>query len=137
MEGSSLCSLTRKMECPGLLSKGDPYPFHCHCLAHFQSYRLHMVGGPGQGPVVAELDSGWDNRWATTSSNAWSTSFNSSSNARNSAKMSTFRDLQKKRGKTTKLLSFFLLMLILYISCIFFCFGLHVGSQIQFCRRLN
>ena len=46
MEGSSLCSLTGRMECPGLLSKGEINPFQCHCLAHFQSYRLSVVGGP-------------------------------------------------------------------------------------------
>ena len=45
MEDSSLCLLTGKMECPGLLSKRDLGSFHCHCLAHFQSYRLSMVGG--------------------------------------------------------------------------------------------
>ena len=58
MEDSSLCSLTGKMECPGLLSKGDLNPFHCHCLVQSQSYRVSVVGGPVWGPVVAELDQG-------------------------------------------------------------------------------
>ena len=40
MEDSSLYSLARMMESPGLLSKGDLGPFHCHCLAHSQSYKL-------------------------------------------------------------------------------------------------
>ena len=45
------------MECPGLLSKGDLGPFHCHFLAHSQSYKL-SVGGMMHGPVVAKPDSG-------------------------------------------------------------------------------
>ena len=72
------------------------------------------------------------------SSNAWVTSFNSSSNARNSVKMSIFGGLQKKRGNNHYIpFSFSLFMLILYISCIFSCFVLYEGSQIQFCRSLN
>ena len=56
------------MGCPGLLSKGDLGPVHCHCLVHSQSYKLSVEGGPVHGPVVAELDQG-GNQWATASSN--------------------------------------------------------------------
>ena len=118
------------MKCPGLLSKGDLGPFHCHCLAHFQNYKL-SVGGALHGSVVVELDQG-GNRWAIASSNAWATLFNSLLKARNSVKMSTFGDLQKKRGKPLTPFSFPLFLLLSYISFIF-C----VGSQIQFCRNLN
>ena len=127
MEDSSLCSLTRKMECPGPLSKGDLNPFHCHCPAHFQNYRLSVVGGLCGILLWQNLFGGGGNRWATASSNTWATSFNSSSKARNSTKMSTFGDLQKKGEKATKCLFPFF-----YIPCIFFI--LCVGLQIQFCR---
>ena len=153
MEGSSLCSLTGKMECPGLLSKGDLNPFPCPCLVHSQIYRVSVVGWPVWGPVVVELDFGWGNRWATASSNDWATLFNSSPKARNSMKMSTFEDVHiwgstEKRGKTIRLLSFssFLLLCISlpFLFVLFFCFFfvfffyiLCVGSQIKSCRSLN
>ena len=44
------------MECPGLLSRGSLGPAHYHYPAHFLSYRLSVVRGPGWGPVVVELD---------------------------------------------------------------------------------
>ena len=107
MEDSSLCSLTRKMECPGLLSKGYLNPF-----------TLSVVGGLCKALLWQNLIWGGHNRWATTSSNAWATSFNFSSKARNSVKMSTFGDLQKKRGKLLGSLVFSSVLLLVYISCI-------------------
>ena len=109
-------------ECPGPLCKGDLGPFHHHCLAHFQSYRLSVGRGLCLVLLWWNLIRGGGNRWATTSSKAWATSFNSSSNARNCAKMSTFSDL----------LNFFSLFLFLCWFCtslaIFFVSGGHKSS---------
>ena len=93
-------------------------------------------------PVVAELDWGWGHRCATTSLNAWAILFNSSSKARNSMKMSIFGDLQKKRGKTTRLLSFSSLFVafvyLLHFCYVLFCVGGHkaslVGALMDFLR---
>ena len=106
---------------------------------HSQNYKL-SVRGAVHGPVVAELGSeGGGNRLATTYSYAWATLFNSSSKGINSTKMSTFGDLQKKRGKLPKLLYLFLFFSFAFcISLAYFLvFVLCVRSQILFCRSLN
>ena len=44
---------------PGVLSKGDLGPVHCHCLVHSLSYKLSVEGSPVCGPDAVELDWGW------------------------------------------------------------------------------
>ena len=74
------------------------------------------------------------------SSSAWATSFNSSSKARNSTKMSMFGDLQKKKGEKPLNSFFFSSFFLLYISCFFclFCVWGHkfsfVGALMDFLR---
>ena len=41
-----------------LLSMVSLGPAHYHCLAHYLSCKLTVVGGLGQGPVVLLLDWG-------------------------------------------------------------------------------
>ena len=135
MRDVSLCSLTGKMECPGLLSKGDLNPFHHHCPVHSQSYKLSVVGGLCGVLLWKNLIREWDNRWATASSNAWATSFNSSSKLRNSIRcphLGIYR--RKKQGKTTRLFPFplFCCFCISHGFFVLFCFVsvLCAGSQI-------
>ena len=120
--------------------RGDLGPCHCHYLVHSQSYKVSVGGGLCMDWLWWNLIRGGGNRLATTASNAWATLFNSSSKARNSVKMSTFGDLQKKRGKLLNSFSLFFssFLFYLYISYIFvFVFVLCVGLQTQFCRGFN
>ena len=132
---SSLPSVGKR-ECPGLLSRGDLGPVHYHCPTCFLSYKLGVVRGLGQGPVESRTCSGGGGkRWAKASSNTWATSFSSSMKARNSTKMYTFMDLQRKWDESTN--SFCSLSLFFENVLHFFVLFLCVGSQIQFCRSLN
>ena len=115
MKSFSLCSLTGKMECPGLVSKGDLNQFHCHCPVHFQNYRLSVVGGLCGVLLWQNLIGGGGNRWATTSSNAWATSFNSSSKARN-------RTMEEKGGKPLNSFPFHLFCCFCISLALFFYF---------------
>ena len=70
------------------------------------------------------------------------TSFNSSSKAKNCAKMSTFGDLQKRKGTTTKPLFLFfssLFVVFAYLTHFFFCFVVIVvcGVRDPVFRGLN
>ena len=114
------------------LSPGEIRVQFTHCPACFLNYKLSVVRGLRWGPVVVNLIGVGGNRWATTSSNTWATSFNSSSKAIIPTKMSVFIDLQKKWDKTT---NSFVVFHFLFCSCIFFC--VCAGSQIQFFRSLN
>ena len=104
---------------------------------HSLSYKLSVEGVL----LWQNLIGGGGNRWATTSPNAWATLFNSLLNVRNSAKMSTFGDLQKKREKQKKTLSLFFLFYVNFVHLLNFIFVFYIyfvcRSQFQSCRSLH
>ena len=124
------------MECPGLFSRGDLGPFHCHCLVHSQNYKVYVGGGLcvtllwqnwiGVG-VTDELPHHWMPGLLCSTPNQ---------RLEISQRCPHLGIYRRKWGKTTKLLflcSFPLFLLLLYVSFILLCcFCFCVGSQIQF-----
>ena len=124
------------MECPGLLSKGDLVPYHCHCPVHSHNYKLSAGGGLcmallwwnliGVGVTDEVACHPMPRLLCLTPHQRLEI-----------LQRCPHLGIYRRKGETIKLLFLFLIFVAFVYLFYFFVFVLCAGSQIQFCRSFN